>query len=138
MEDGLHRSRKRNELLFGVEIDEDKDGGPRTDAAVDFDAVRDRTEDGGDAANVDHPLRKRGHEIGIEDGADIGDASLAEGMSDDAGLAVEPPVDRKSTRLNSSHGYISYAVFCLKKKRRRSRVGDDVAHNSCCVLHFSC
>src|SRR2546429_5884233 len=27
-----------------------------------------------------------------------------------------PQVDRKSTRLNSSHGYISYAVFCLKKK----------------------
>src|SRR2546422_9014553 len=27
--------------------------------------------------------------------------------------------DRKSTRLNSSHGYISYAVFCLKKKRGR-------------------
>src|SRR2546429_1920111 len=26
--------------------------------------------------------------------------------------------DRKSTRLNSSHGYISYAVFCLKKKER--------------------
>src|SRR2546429_1484682 len=29
-------------------------------------------------------------------------------------------VDRKSTRLNSSHGYISYAVFCLKKKNRIS------------------
>src|SRR2546429_5889876 len=28
-------------------------------------------------------------------------------------------VDRKSTRLNSSHGYISYAVFCLKKKKRQ-------------------
>src|SRR2546422_3525468 len=28
--------------------------------------------------------------------------------------------DRKSTRLNSSHGYISYAVFCLKKKKNRS------------------
>src|SRR5256884_7301640 len=28
--------------------------------------------------------------------------------------------DRKSTRLNSSHGYISYAVFCLKKKKRRN------------------
>src|SRR2546429_7298636 len=28
--------------------------------------------------------------------------------------------DRKSTRLNSSHGYISYAVFCLKKKTRQS------------------
>src|SRR2546429_4736799 len=27
-----------------------------------------------------------------------------------------PLIDRKSTRLNSSHGYISYAVFCLKKK----------------------
>src|SRR5687768_17679783 len=27
--------------------------------------------------------------------------------------------DRKSTRLNSSHGYISYAVFCLKKKKHR-------------------
>src|SRR5256884_3634313 len=28
--------------------------------------------------------------------------------------------DRKSTRLNSSHGYISYAVFCLKKKKKKS------------------
>src|SRR2546422_4402741 len=29
----------------------------------------------------------------------------------------QPEGDRKSTRLNSSHGYISYAVFCLKKKK---------------------
>src|SRR2546429_7091301 len=29
--------------------------------------------------------------------------------------------DRKSTRLNSSHGYISYAVFCLKKKKKKTR-----------------
>src|SRR2546422_2066782 len=29
------------------------------------------------------------------------------------------PLDRKSTRLNSSHGYISYAVFCLKKKKQQ-------------------
>src|SRR2546422_8208790 len=29
--------------------------------------------------------------------------------------------DRKSTRLNSSHGYISYAVFCLKKKKNTPR-----------------
>src|SRR2546422_3637993 len=29
--------------------------------------------------------------------------------------------DRKSTRLNSSHGYISYAVFCLKKKKKAHR-----------------
>src|SRR5687768_17787577 len=30
-------------------------------------------------------------------------------------------LDRKSTRLNSSHGYISYAVFCLKKKKKRKK-----------------
>src|SRR2546422_8538355 len=32
-----------------------------------------------------------------------------------------PRPDRKSTRLNSSHGYISYAVFCLKKKKKYSK-----------------
>src|SRR2546429_1092227 len=32
---------------------------------------------------------------------------------------VRDPGDRKSTRLNSSHGYISYAVFCLKKKKHQ-------------------
>src|SRR3712207_7858447 len=32
--------------------------------------------------------------------------------------ASEAPVDRKSTRLNSSHANISYAVFCLKKKQQ--------------------
>src|SRR5205809_7259250 len=41
-----------------------------------------------------------------------------------------PGGDRKSTRLNSSHGYISYAVFCLKKKKnfllcRRDGAGSD-------------
>src|SRR2546429_3699036 len=35
--------------------------------------------------------------------------------------AHELGLDRKSTRLNSSHGYISYAVFCLKKKKYRQR-----------------
>src|SRR5256884_6534615 len=33
------------------------------------------------------------------------------------GHKAKVTVDRKSTRLNSSHGYISYAVFCLKKKK---------------------
>src|SRR2546429_9653678 len=32
-------------------------------------------------------------------------------------IPVTDGTDRKSTRLNSSHGYISYAVFCLKKKK---------------------
>src|SRR2546422_2901827 len=35
-----------------------------------------------------------------------------------AGERRTRPGDRKSTRLNSSHGYISYAVFCLKKKKK--------------------
>src|SRR2546422_8503560 len=35
--------------------------------------------------------------------------------------------DRKSTRLNSSHGYISYAVFCLKKKKKHKLPKDNVA-----------
>src|SRR2546422_4861723 len=36
-------------------------------------------------------------------------------------IAAPPSAqDRKSTRLNSSHGYISYAVFCLKKKKKNT------------------
>src|SRR2546422_6204248 len=62
-------------------------------------------------------------------------------------LREEPGVDRKSTRLNSSHGYISYAVFCLKKKKINTIYWDELlaqrigyAHVSeteafrCCVL----
>src|SRR2546422_6413799 len=36
--------------------------------------------------------------------------------------------DRKSTRLNSSHGYISYAVFCLKKKNTDDQLALAAAH----------
>src|SRR5205809_6048476 len=35
-------------------------------------------------------------------------------------ISAWPTRDRKSTRLNSSHGYISYAVFCLKKKKKKN------------------
>src|SRR5690348_17753869 len=48
----------------------------------------------------DHDDRRRGHALGGE--RDAGDSS-----------------DRKSTRLNSSHPSISYAVFCLKKKKTK-------------------
>src|SRR3712207_7501083 len=41
-------------------------------------------------------------------------------------LPVEHDLDRKSTRLNSSHANISYAVFCLKKKKRRPVVGHPI------------
>src|SRR3712207_6890757 len=40
------------------------------------------------------------------------------GRGEMEGQARVPPQDRKSTRLNSSHANISYAVFCLKKKTR--------------------
>src|SRR5687768_17978377 len=55
-----------------------------------------------------------------------GDAVALQGSAHPAG-AVDVGVgrrvgqDRKSTRLNSSHGYISYAVFCLKKKKKKAR-----------------
>src|SRR5256884_7987321 len=43
-------------------------------------------------------------------------------------VAAQAATDRKSTRLNSSHGYISYAVFCLKKKKTtRSKESDQQA-----------
>src|SRR2546422_8406476 len=51
-------------------------------------------------ANRHRPTDTRGHEPGL--------------------LRHPPERDRKSTRLNSSHGYISYAVFCLKKKAGRA------------------
>src|SRR2546422_6398953 len=48
--------------------------------------------------------------------------------------AAHRQLDRKSTRLNSSHGYISYAVFCLKKKKNVStfnwRAASGTAHTS--------
>src|SRR3989449_11256035 len=62
--------------------------------------------------------------------AAVGDPAVGDqraGMASAAvALADEDPqaalrrerIDRKSTRLNSSHGYISYAVFCLKKKKQ--------------------
>src|SRR2546422_10861717 len=61
-------------------------------------------------------------------GAPAAAASL-EGGTDEEAVAQAPARtrsskakrDRKSTRLNSSHGYISYAVFCLKKKKKEKK-----------------
>src|SRR5260221_9806979 len=44
---------------------------------------------------------------------------IGECCADRGGIARDVP-DRKSTRLNSSHTVISYAVFCLKKKKKKS------------------
>src|SRR3712207_8475484 len=45
-------------------------------------------------------------------------ADLAERV---AAVLRSPTIDRKSTRLNSSHANISYAVFCLKKKKKKNQ-----------------
>src|SRR5256884_9578568 len=44
---------------------------------------------------------------------------VVDGMGEVQSASVYHAQDRKSTRLNSSHGYISYAVFCLKKKNKQ-------------------
>src|SRR5690348_17801652 len=48
-----------------------------------------------------------------------GERVLVAGKRDVDISAIEPVGDRKSTRLNSSHPSISYAVFCLKKKKTK-------------------
>src|SRR2546429_6633404 len=53
---------------------------------------------------------------GLKNGKiDVGRRGRIEAVGFD--IADDSDEDRKSTRLNSSHGYISYAVFCLKKKK---------------------
>src|SRR2546422_7183286 len=54
------------------------------------------------------------------DGAGIKTGDILVFLDGSATTSLSALQDRKSTRLNSSHGYISYAVFCLKKKTTRS------------------
>src|SRR5687768_17845868 len=63
------------------------------------------------------------------DGPELGEGACREEVANDLLEVVEDNTavldslddrDRKSTRLNSSHGYISYAVFCLKKKKKKN------------------
>src|SRR2546422_1345861 len=58
---------------------------------------------------------KRAYEKKVPDRIHIG--SITRFISPETASMVR---DRKSTRLNSSHGYISYAVFCLKKKKKHN------------------
>src|SRR2546429_2177216 len=51
-------------------------------------------------------------------------------------VLVRSEEDRKSTRLNSSHGYISYAVFCLKKKNQRCERHGGVRRSSGVLAAF--
>src|SRR2546422_10886079 len=64
-------------------------------------------------------VRERGGGAGLEAaGARTAAVRLERRVGGERGIGEDE--DRKSTRLNSSHGYISYAVFCLKKKRYRN------------------
>src|SRR2546422_4715854 len=58
-------------------------------------------------------LAEGGHPGLLVERPDVGVPKDIRALDKETGMA-----DRKSTRLNSSHGYISYAVFCLKKKKR--------------------
>src|SRR3712207_9507886 len=56
-------------------------------------------------------------EVEVLGGEEVGGALRGRGGEDGRVEAHEALVERKSTRLNSSHAHISYAVFCLKKKK---------------------
>src|SRR3712207_7084026 len=69
-------------------------------------------------------LRRAGLRQGLGEAVDRHQpADAGQGVDVRPGLvrrAAEQPEDRKSTRLNSSHANISYAVFCLKKKKKKT------------------
>src|SRR2546422_6368973 len=64
--------------------------------------------------------------VGLYDGTQEERVFRELGRSGDGHRQLE--LDRKSTRLNSSHGYISYAVFCLKKKK--TKISQKVLHKT--------
>src|SRR2546427_7715450 len=57
------------------------------------------------------------HPLGLVPQGDAGNPQQERFLLHSAGVGQDQPGDRKSTRLNSSHSQISYAVFCLKKKK---------------------
>src|SRR5207302_9629417 len=70
--------------------------------------------------------RARGDRLGLRDehresARGISHALPGQRSGADSGSAALPESDRKSTRLNSSHVKISYAVFCLKKKKKQKK-----------------
>src|SRR2546427_5027583 len=67
-----------------------------------------------------HQVYRRRGRVSGQRGREVGDLGLAgpPDAMDDGGECLIG--DRKSTRLNSSHSQISYAVFCLKKKKKRT------------------
>src|SRR2546422_5479377 len=60
----------------------------------------------------------RHHDRDDDDGDRVVNVRRIRGVAERGVERIVRDRDRKSTRLNSSHGYISYAVFCLKKKKK--------------------
>src|SRR5437868_10563220 len=69
------------------------------------------------AAAAEAEAKKRGATVVIAVVDDGGYLLVLERLDDTQVASVDVGIDRKSTRLNSSHVSISYAVFCLKKKK---------------------
>src|SRR5438045_7782966 len=81
----------------------------------------------------DAPATAQIYTLSLHDALPISDAYVGSGAADHWALraGTDPSKyakDRKSTRLNSSHLGISYAVFCLKKKRGVGDTGHDGRH----------
>src|SRR5687768_17878402 len=76
----------------------------------------DVTSDESVASAVKQVIHRFGHIDVLVNNAGVGSTGAAEEFSITQTQDIFE--DRKSTRLNSSHGYISYAVFCLKKKKK--------------------
>src|SRR2546422_5573651 len=72
-----------------------------------------------------HTARRHGPRVGPRRGRQLAVVEHA-----DERHAHRVLLDRKSTRLNSSHGYISYAVFCLKKKKKKEYKQNSTHHTS--------
>src|SRR2546427_7609588 len=64
-------------------------------------------------------LFRSGRDLPLDREPHTGERRVGRAEQEVTKRALEPGRDRKSTRLNSSHSQISYAVFCLKKKKKR-------------------
>src|SRR5256885_10974906 len=73
------------------------------------------------------PAVRAGGRLAARRGRVPGRLSGGLGAFDDGGAAARSDGDRKSTRLNSSHLLISYAVFCLKKKKSMKLIFERIA-----------
>src|SRR5690625_2456317 len=110
------------------------DASPEAQDELRIGAVPGWSDHTGIAYIYEHVLEENGYEVEVASTVDVGPAyaAVAEGDLDLYGAAWPERAqasyweehqdrDRKSIRLNSSHVAISYAVFCLKKKKTRSR-----------------